>query len=164
MRVCWWILNCHNSRGLIFSEILVGVGGLYLLERGGGLVLFCNFFAHKLLYKNLTFLFHWIYVSKKLMKVFLKSLPTFLIDFSFYVIFQKFRLQQSWEWHDSDHWRLYETWQGKSLFYWVLKIWGGTISLGVWEWKMTGEGGKWFHTMLQTHLSTPSCFSNFVSN
>ena len=50
---CWWILNCHKSRELLFSGIL-----------GGGLIsLGGTFFAHKLLYKNLNSLFPWIYIS-----------------------------------------------------------------------------------------------------
>ena len=27
------------------------------------------------------------------------------------------------------------------LIFFVIKIWEGTISLGLWEWKMTSEGG-----------------------
>ena len=62
---CWWILNCHKSRELPFSEILGG--GLNSLGgRGGG---GAAFFTHKLLYKNLTSLFPWIHISQNLKKV-----------------------------------------------------------------------------------------------
>ena len=48
----WWILNCYNSRRLVFSDIFLG--WLCLLY-------FLALFARKFLYKNFkTFVFTWI--------------------------------------------------------------------------------------------------------
>ena len=90
---CWWILNCHKSRELLFSGIL-----------GGGLIsLGETFFAHKLLYKNLNSLFLWIYISQNLTKVLhfsqisqLFSLILFFMQLPRSVVFN---FSMTWPWH-----------------------------------------------------------------
>ena len=143
---CWWILNCHNSRGLNFSEILRG-RELISLGRGRVSSTFLHISCYMFLFKNLKFS----------------------------SISQNCHLQQSWAWHDPGTWGLCEGRQGKSLFtesyifchdscWWprtsgigIIKRWGATISWGGGGWKMTG-GGHWaIHNWALHHVFPILC-------
>ena len=62
--------------GLVFSEILELV--LYIIGKGSW-----YFLAHKWSYKNLTFLFSWVYISQNSMKIlhFSQNFPNFFFEF-----------------------------------------------------------------------------------
>ena len=117
---CWWILNCYNSRGLVFFEILGG-GGL-------DLILGWYFFAHKLLYKDFISCFislnlHFLKFNENF-TFFSKFIYCFL---SFFFLWNCPEVSSSavldmtlkGPAHDTGSWRLYEGLQGKSLFCWA---------------------------------------------
>ena len=76
---CWWILNCYNSRGLVFSEILVGGGG-YISLWGPNTFLHINCYIRIWLFYFLEFTFPKIWWN---FYIFLKIFLIFSLIFLF---------------------------------------------------------------------------------
>ena len=91
IRRCWWILNCYNSKGLVFPEMLKG--SIYIWRAGTFLHISCCLRIYFFISLNL----HFLKFDKNF--TFFSNFLNFFFDFSFYVIVQKCCLQQSWAWH-----------------------------------------------------------------
>ena len=91
IRRCWWILNCYNSKGLVFPEMLKG--SIYIWRAGTFLHISCCLRICFFISLNL----HFLKFDENF--TFFSNFLNFFYDFSFYVIAQKCCLQQSWAWH-----------------------------------------------------------------